>query len=171
MARTHAELDAIEAEEERQLHLQKRRASIEAQAWWDPVYQKLGTRARAPVEGEDHWGYRADMAVQAKNNLPGTHPLTANLQLRRLARQADKSAFRNLEKQIHAAVGAYAVSNDSAPDDGLREVVEVNEANGMKIHKFLGNRCFTRDFAAPVRKVICFRTPQGAFDASGRPLR
>jgi hypothetical protein len=104
-----------EAEEIRNVNKATRAANIEAQAYWDPVYQKLGTRARAPTEGEDHWQYRADMAVQAKNNLPINHRLAGNLRLRALARQADKTAFRNFEKQIHTEVNAWAGSNDSAP--------------------------------------------------------
>jgi hypothetical protein len=92
--------DADEAEEIRQHRLKIRQANIGVQADWDPIYQKLGSRARAPVEGEDHWAYRADMAVEAKNNLPITHPLAGNLQLRKLARQADKTAFRNFERDI-----------------------------------------------------------------------
>jgi hypothetical protein len=159
-----------EAEEIRDLYKRQRIANVQAQEWWDPVYQKLGTRARAPVEGEDHWRYRADMAVQAKNNLPITNPLTGNLQLRRLARQSDKSAFRNYEKQIHAEVAAWAGSNDSAPTGRLREVTEVDN-NGLKITKFLGAECFVKEMGRPGRRVVSFNTPNGPVDASGRFMR
>jgi hypothetical protein len=144
-----------EAQEIREFRKAIRQANIGVQANWDPIYQKLGTRARAPVEGEDHWQYRADMAVQAKNNLPITHPLTGNLRLRSLARQRDKTAFLNFEKQC-VAVNAYAGSNDSAPEGGLREIVE-RDANGMEVRKFLGTRCFVADMGRPGRRVVSFK--------------
>jgi hypothetical protein len=158
-----------EYEEIRELRKRERIANIEAQAWWDPIFQKLGTRARAPVEGEDHWQYRADMACKAKENFPLAHPLAANLKLRRLARE-DKRAFRNFEKQIHTELSAYAVSNDSAPVDQLREVVET-DSNGMKVHKFLGTRSFVQDMGRPGRRVVGFRVGDQYVDTTGNRLR
>jgi hypothetical protein len=163
-------MSAQESEEVREHQKRVRHSNVEAQAWWDPVFEKLGTRAPPPIEGADHWQYRADMAVGAKRNLPATHPLARELQLRRLAREPDKTAFRNFEKQIHEALSAYAVSNDSAPKNQLREVVDI-DANGMKLHKFLGDRSFVHDFTQPARRVISFLTSQGPMDASGRFLR
>jgi hypothetical protein len=147
---------------DQELDKRQRRANVEAQAWWDPPYQKLGTRARAPVEGEDHWQYRADTAMKAKNELPVTHPLNRNLQLRKLARQDNKTAFRNFERQIHDAFDVYVVSADSVPMGGLREVVTVQD-NGQKLHTFLGKESFVKAMARPGRRVLGFLHNDGHY--------
>jgi hypothetical protein len=156
---------------DQELDKRRRHANVEAQAWWDPLYQKLGTRARAPVEGEDHWQYRADMAVKAKSNLPKTHELARNLQLRKLARDENKTAFRAFERQIHDAFDAYVVSADSAPTGEIREIKEYDQTGTLRSSKFIGQNCFVKAMGRPGRRVLSFNTSNGPVDASGRFLR
>jgi hypothetical protein len=72
---------------------------------------------------------------------------------------------RNSYKLQRAAYDASTV-----PVGQYRKVVEV-DGNGMKMVKWIGQRSFTDDFKAPVRRVISFLLPQGPVDASGRFLR
>jgi hypothetical protein len=153
---------------DQELAKRQRTASVEAQAWWDPLYQKLGTRARPPIEGEDHWQYRADMAMKAKNNLPVTYELVRNLQLRKLARGKNKTAFVNFERQIHDAFGTYVVSVDSVPTGEMR-AIEKHSSDGLKMTEWLGHECFVKSMTIPGRRVLGFLFPDGTYrNTNGR---
>jgi hypothetical protein len=147
---------------DQELAKRQRTASVEAQAWWDPLYQKLGTRARPPVEGEDHWQYRADMAMKAKSSLPVTHELSRNLQLRKLARDKNKTAFVNIERMIHDAFGSYVVSVDSVPMGQMRPI-EKRSSDGLKMTEFLGKESFVKQLSRPGRRVLGFLHNDGHY--------
>jgi hypothetical protein len=138
-----------EHEEERRLRTEIRYANVGIQDWWDPVYQKLGTRAPPPVDGEGHYDYRVRMAIQAKKSLPVTNKLS-QVGLRNTYRSSP-TAFRNLEQSLHKELAVYADSVDSAPANGMRRIEEVNPQNGLKIIKWIGTRPFTDDFLQPGR--------------------
>jgi hypothetical protein len=83
-------------------------------------------------------------------------------------RGLSNSALDVFEPQLLQTVRTIATDNASVPYDApLRRVEEIGQ-DGLKIVKFIGQRCFTRDFAAPIRYVIGFRTPQGLMNTRGR---
>jgi hypothetical protein len=164
----------------REQQLQLVGAARHHQAQFDAAYQSWGVRAEAPVlndsvEAVDD--YVRNECVRAKKLLPMSDVRAAPgeptfAELRRVQyRQLADDALGALLPQLLKAVSAAGKRNDSVgPNDPLREVHERGD-NGEHIIRFLGQRSFIHDFAAPVRRVAYFRTNQGPIRTDGRPVR
>jgi hypothetical protein len=136
------------------------------QARADDAFQSWGMRAPAPVIGEDPEDYRRRLMIRAKKQLPEGHELrqvTVN--------QLPAETLNIYEPMFYDACKKAGNTADSAAPNGLRMVERINPANGQRMIEFLGTRSFVHDFKSPVRRVVSFRTHQGAVDASGRFLR
>lgn len=72
---------------------------------------------------------------------------------------------------IYPACKSAAHRADFVPQGEMRRVEEVDQNTGRKIVNWVGAQSFVRDFAAPVRHVVGFRTPQGFMNTSGRFIR
>jgi hypothetical protein len=112
----------------------------------DDALQPWGLRAPHPVIGEDIDGYRRQLLIQAKRQLPDDHPLR-RVQVRQLA--AD--ALAALEPQIYSACQQAAYDANTVPADQPLRRVEELDANGLKIVKWIGQRSFVHDFTRPGR--------------------
>jgi hypothetical protein len=129
-------------------HLMQVHATARAyQAKADDSFQPWGIRAPAPVAGESLDTYRRELLIKAKKLLPDDHPLRS-VQVRQLA--AD--ALTVMEPQIYDACHKAAYEADSVPPGQLRQIEE-RDANGLKIVKFIGQRCFTDQFTIPGKRV------------------
>jgi hypothetical protein len=114
----------------------------------DDSLQPWGVRAPAITAGQALDDYRRRLLILAKRQLPEEHELRA-VTVRRLA--AD--ALPIFEERIYGACHAEAYRPDSVPSGGMREVIDIDK-NGLKIHKFVGQRSFVHDFARPCRKAV-----------------
>jgi hypothetical protein len=88
------------------------------------------------------------------------------VQFRALRNDAFKVFKPRLQKECRDA--AYRADSVSAGE--MRRVEEVDQ-NGLKTVKWIGQQSFVRDFAAPIRYVLGFRTPEGFMNTSGRYIR
>jgi hypothetical protein len=122
-------------------------------------------RAPAPTLGEPITEYRAKLAILAKKQLPEDHEMR-KIQYRRM----DTEIFDRFEPDLLKAVQRAAYDASSVPVGQYRRIV-VADGNGLKIVKWIGQRSFTDDFKAPVRRVISFLTPHGRVNAAGMPVR
>jgi hypothetical protein len=134
----------------------------------DSVFAEWGTRAKQRVEGQDPEDYRRDLCVQAKKLLPYSDDrpapdLPTFRELRRLKLWSlDRSAFEATEPMIYrAAAVAYARDDTTAPGE-LREVVKVDPVTGHKEVRFYGRQSFVADLTRRGRRVVKFRTSDGA---------
>jgi hypothetical protein len=93
-------------------------------------------------------GLNVHKVLAASELAGGVSPLDTSVQVRQLA--AD--ALTVMESQIYDACRKSAYQASSVPPGQLRKVEE-RDANGLKIVKFIGQRCFTDDFTIPGKKV------------------
>jgi hypothetical protein len=148
-----ARSDSLErASEARQLTSRENMLALEAtarayQSRCDDSVQPWGIRAPALVAGAPLDDYRRDLLILAKKRLPEDH------ELRRVqVRQLPDSALPVFEDKIYAVCKASAMRPDSVPPGELRRVEEVDR-NGLKVIKWIGQRCFTDQFTQPGRSV------------------
>ena len=135
------------------------------QARADDAFSPWGFRAKEPVIGEDPDRYRRRLMIQAKRQLPETHALQ-KVTVNRLP----TDALEPYETLFFKACKESATRPDSVPPGELRRIEEI-EPNGTKTVKWVGQECFVRDLAPPVRRVLGFLTPNGYFNTAGRYLR
>ena len=133
---------------------------------YDNALEPWDVRAPAPIMGEDFYEYHRRLAVHTKKYLPEDHACR-----KRQYRKMFYDVFEKLEPELLTTVRAAAHDPNTVPFGQMRRVVEVDGNTGMKIVKWIGQECFTKDLTRPGRRVLSFRTDQGFFDASGRPLR
>jgi hypothetical protein len=145
--------------------LQQHASASVIQERFDSAFEPWGVRARAPTLGEDVNSYWRDLAVQGKRLLSEDHELR-----KPQYRSMPDDAFKIFEPQLRRAVYETALRPDTVPVGQLRRVEQVDQ-NGLKIVSWIGQESFVRDMGRPGRRVISFRTDQGFFDASGRPMR
>jgi hypothetical protein len=136
------------------------------QARADDALAPWGIRAPQLVAGEDPDHYRRRLLIQAKYQLPEDHEYRG-VGIKKLP--AD--ALKPYEDLIYSACKDAASRADSVPVGQMRRVEEVDANTGRKIVNWIGQQSFVRDFAAPVRYVVGFRTPQGFMNTSGRYIR
>jgi hypothetical protein len=134
---------------------------------FDNTLQDIGSRAMKPVLGQSAANYvRESMRTIKKTFLPPGHPLYA-VNMRGL----DASAIHPIWSQLKQAAREEAYNPVTVPEGEFREIIRTDQRNGMKIHDFVGRDCFVKFMNRPGRRVVSFRTEQGAVDASGRFLR
>jgi hypothetical protein len=66
------------------------------------------------------------------------------------------------QPQIYDACAKAVAHNDTVPPGEMREVVRINPENGFKEIRFYGQRSFVADLGRPGRRVVKFRTSDGA---------
>src|SRR5258708_1156742 len=131
---------------EDQMKLHSRNKDIQERA--DSVCAEWGTRAPAPVDGEDPRKYERDLAIRFKKKLPprkdciypdhATKTSTLN-DLRRMdLYELDEPAFKVMEPDYYHASKIAASRNDTVPDGELEARTVVDPQNGMKVVKFFG---------------------------------
>jgi hypothetical protein len=115
-----------------------------------------GIRAPARTDGEPLGDYRRRLAGRLQKRLPEDDQWYG----KNLAR-LDDANFAVVEPQIYAAAKQAAYRPDSAPEGGMREIVE-RDGNGNKIIRFVGKTSFVCDPAyghRPGRRVAAFMRP------------
>jgi hypothetical protein len=134
----------------------------------DSVFAEWGTRAKERVEGEDPEDYRRNLAVQAKKLLPYSDDkpapdLPSFRELRGLKLWSlDRNAFEATEPMIYRAAAVAYARDDTVPVGELREVIKIDPVTGYKEIRFYGQRSFVADLMRPGRRVVKFRTSDGA---------
>ena len=159
------DLDQLRYEKE----MRQRSIATSYQARADAVFAEWGTRAKARVEGEDPEDYRRDLCVQAKRMLPYSddRPSPDSKATFRALRKLklwgmSPDVFAAFEPQIYAACAMAVARNDTVPPGEMREVTVVDPQTGHKEVRFYGQRSFVADLMRPGRRVVKFRTSDGA---------
>ena len=70
--------------------------------------------------------------------------------------------FAAFEPQIYDACAKAVARNDTVPVGEMREVTWIDPKNGHKEIRFYGQRSFVADLGRPGRRVVKFRTSDGA---------
>jgi hypothetical protein len=163
-ARTRRELEQLRYEKE----LRQRSIARSYQARADAVFAEWGTRANAPVEGEDPDDYRRNQCVRLKKLLPYSNDRPApDLPTFRDLRSVklwglDRNGFEAMEPMIYRAAAVAYARDDTVPAGELREVKRVDPVTGATEIRFYGRRSFVADLGRPGRRVVKFRTSDGA---------
>jgi hypothetical protein len=165
VAPTRRELEQLRYERE----MRQRSIATSYQQRADSVFAEWGTRAKQRVEGEDPEDYRRDLCVQAKKMLPYSDDRpspdsTATFrELRKLKLWGmSPEVFAAFEPQIYDACAKAVARNDTVPPGEMREVTWIDPKNGHKEIRFYGQRSFVADLTRPGRRVVKFRTSDGA---------
>jgi hypothetical protein len=119
----------------------------------DDALAPWGVRAPARRDGEPLGDYRRRLAGRLQKRLPESDPWYG----KDLA-QLDDTNFAVVEPQIYASGKQAAYRPDSAPPGEMREIVE-QDANGNKMHRFVGQTSFVVDPVygyRPGRRVQAF---------------
>jgi hypothetical protein len=119
----------------------------------DDALAPWGIRAQPRRDGEPLGDYRRRLASRLQKRLPEDDQWYGK-DLTRL----DDANFAVVEPQIYAGAKQAAYRPDSAPEGGMREIVE-QDANGNKMHRFVGKTSFVCDPAygyQPGRRVRAF---------------
>jgi hypothetical protein len=142
-------------------------AARQWQEEFDNTLQDIGLRAMQPTLGQSCGDYvRESFRMIKRTFLPPIHPLyKVNM------RGLDASAINPMWGELKKAAREEAYNPATVPEGEFREIIRTDQRNGMKIHDFVGRDCFVKFMGRPSRRVVSFRTEQGAVDASGRFLR
>ena len=70
--------------------------------------------------------------------------------------------FAAFEPLIYDACAKAVARNDTVPAGEMREVVRIDPQTGHKEIRFYGQRSFVADLGRPGRRVVKFRTSDGA---------
>jgi hypothetical protein len=137
------------------------------QEFYDQILRTVGMRAPQPVLGQSVNQYRRETLRQLKKTfLPQNHDLY-QVQCRKLP----PDALGVFEPQIlRACVDAANDPSHLEPGE-LRKVERLDEFGKLRFVDWIGKESFVRAMGRPGRRVLSFRTNQGAVDASGRFLR
>jgi hypothetical protein len=102
---------------------ENRDACLKFQAYYDrELCQHVGTRAPAPIEGQDVNKYRADCCRTFKRTyLTPDHPL-AKVNYRKLVALGELEAFGNFERQLMPAARIGAENPWTVPKGELRAI-------------------------------------------------
>jgi hypothetical protein len=134
---------------------------------FDNTLQEIGSRAMQPTLGQSCNEYvRESFRMIKRTYLPPAHPLY-KINMRSL----DASAINPVWGELKKAAREEAYNPVTVPEGEFREIVKTDQRNGMKVHDFVGRDCFVKFMGRPGRRVVSFRTHQGAVDANGRFLR
>jgi hypothetical protein len=153
--------------QEQRMRLQSRAKSYQARA--DAVFAEWGFRAPQPTLDCNPEDFRRDLCVMAKRQLPYSDDRpspdsTATFaDLRRLKLWGlPADVFANYEPLIYDACAQAVARNDTVPAGEMREVTRIDPKTGLKETRFYGQRSFVADLTRPGRRVVKFRTSDGA---------
>ena len=148
-----------------QLEYQQRSARIYQQRY-DEALREIGERAPAPILGQDPNSYRREVLRKIKVNHLQNHELY-KINVRGLPDEV----LDNFEPMIINAAKSELRNNDNVPPGQLRKVERLDPHTGHVCETSWYGESFVKALTRPGRRVTSFRTDQGFFDASGRPLR
>ena len=83
--------------------------------------------------------------------------------------EADTLAI--FEPQLLSAAVVEADNPAHVPPGELRKIERLDEYGKIKYVDWIGQESFVKQVGRPDRRVVSFRTPQGAVDANGMFLR
>ena len=150
---------------DQQLEYQQRTARI-FQARYDDALREVGIRAPEPILGQDPYNYRRKALHTFQcNHIPQNHELAKIDPYKLPAETLD--IFE--PKIINAAI-TELTNPTTVPPGELRQVDKFDRLGRVCEHNFYGES-FVKQMGRPGRRVTSFRTEQGFWDASGRPLR
>jgi hypothetical protein len=142
-------------------------ASRKFQAYYDESLRNVGVRVPAPLLGDTVNSYRRETLRNLKRTfLPEVHPLYA-VQCRKLP--AD--ALSILEPEILKACVTEANNPAHLEPGELKKVERLDETGRVRCIDWIGQEHFTKQMTQPGRRVVSFRTNQGAVDSNGHFLR
>jgi hypothetical protein len=152
---------------EQRMRLQSRAKDYQARA--DSVFAEWGFRAPQPTLDCNPEDYRRDLCVMAKKQLPYSNDRpspdhTATFRdLRKLKLWSmSPEVFAAFEPQIYDACAKAVARNDTVPPGEMRMVRRKDPQTGQEMILFYGQRSFVADLGRPGRRVIKFRTSDGA---------
>jgi hypothetical protein len=152
---------------EQRMRLQSRAKEYQVRA--DAVFAEWGFRAPQPTIDCNPEDFRRDLCVIAKKQLPYSDDrpspdYTATFRdLRRLKLWSmSPDVFANFEPLIYDACAKAVARNDTVPAGEMREVTRTDPKTGHKEIRFYGQRSFVADLGRPGRRVVKFRTSDGA---------
>jgi hypothetical protein len=142
-------------------------ASRKFQAYYDETLRTIGMRAPQPILGQTCNDYRRETLRTIKRTfLPESHEFY-RIQMRGLP--AD--ILPGIEPQVLSAAVTEANNPAHVPPGELRKIERLDEYGKLKCIDWIGQESFVKQMMRPGRRVLSFRTDQGAVDASGRFLR
>ena len=142
-------------------------AARQFQGFYDDTLRRVGARAPQPVLGQKVDDYRREaLRTMKRTFLPSAHPLY-QVQFRGLR----SDALPVFEQQLLPACVVEANNPAHVPVGELRKIERLDEYGKVRFIDWVGQEHFDKAMGRPGRRVTCFNTNQGRFDASGRPLR
>jgi hypothetical protein len=141
-------------------------AARKFQAYFDDALREVGLRAPAPVLGETVNRYRREVLRTIKKTFLQNHKFGAIN-----CRGIPADILPGIEPQILQAAVTEANNPQNVPVGEIRAINRLDETGRVRCIDFVGRESFVKAMGRPGRKVVSFRTPQGAVDASGRFLR
>jgi hypothetical protein len=142
-------------------------AARKFQAFYDEALRNVGVRVPAPLLGQSCNDYRRETLRAVKRTyLPQDHELYG-VQCRALP--ADALAI--LEPQILKAAVTECNNPAHVPSGEIRKVERLDETGRVRCIDWIGQEHFTKQMTQPGRRVVSFRTNQGAVNSNGHFLR
>jgi hypothetical protein len=140
---------------------------VKWQSFFDEQLREVGVRAPPSVAGQSPEDYvRETCRTLKRQHLPQNDEYY-QVNYRGLPDNALPVYGDGLVKQVKK----QRVNPATVPYREFREIEKIDPVTGVKSKIFIGQDNFCRFMGRPGRKVVSFRTPQGAVDASGRFLR
>jgi len=140
---------------------ENRDACLKYQAFYDEnLCQHVGTRAPAPVEGQDVNEYRADCCRTFKRTYLTPDQDLYKVDYRRLVSEGHLDVFNNFERQLIPACREGAFNPLTVPKGDIRAIPKRDGFTGTIseiVH--IGQDSFVKFMGRPGRRVQAFRTP------------
>jgi hypothetical protein len=142
-------------------------AARKFQAFYDEALRNVGVRVPGPVLGQTCNDYRRETLRNLKRTfLPQVHDL-----YRVQCRALPADALSILEPEILKACVTEADNPAHVPPGEIRKVERLDETGRVRCIDWIGQEHFTKQMTQPGRRVVSFRTNQGAVDSNGHFLR
>jgi hypothetical protein len=123
------------------------------QSRYDEAFSAHGVKAPPPRADAHPPDYRRELFKRGQDLLPSDHPLT-----RFNPEDIGGDAIVELERQLISAIEAEATapSGDNIPGPGepLREVIQQDDASGLRKTTFNGAESFIKGLSRPGRRIV-----------------
>jgi hypothetical protein len=138
------------------------KACRQFQEYYDQTLSKVGTKAPAPLLGQNVYDYRRETLRTLKRTfLPQNHDLY-QVQYRSLR----SDALEALEPQLLRAVVTEAVNPANLEPGELRMIPKIDPQTGVKTNNWYGQDSFVKFMGRPGRRVVSFLTDRGRYDVA-----
>jgi hypothetical protein len=142
-------------------------AARKYQEYFDNALRDVGMRAPQPTLGQTQNNYiRETLRTLKRTFLPQTHEYY-KIQMRSLPADVLQAYVPMV---LNAAVKEANNPAHLQPGE-IRAINRLDETGRVRYIDFIGQESFVKAMTRPGRRVVSFRTEQGAVDASGRFLR